>query len=122
MRIASADDELTAPGILHDPVPVRALVDSGAANVATRRNLLTPYGYKTIEEIEAKKLAEGRVEGRTEGLATAVLAVLAARGLVPDDERVALVRACSDMTLLQRWLTRAAVADSLAAVFDGSSV
>jgi hypothetical protein len=118
MRIHDADDELTAPGILHNPVPVRALVDSSAANVAALRNLLTPYGYKSIEEIEARKLAEGRAEGRTEGLAAAVLDVLAARGLVPDDERVALIRTCNDTTLLQRWLTRAAVADSLAAVFD----
>lgn len=121
MRIHDADDELTAPGILHNPVPVRALVDSSAANVAALRNLLTPYGYKSIEEIEAKKRAEGRAEGLAEGantMAAALLDVLAARCLVPDDAQVQQIRSCRDLSTLQRWLTRAAVADSLAAVFD----
>lgn len=100
---------------------MRALVDSSAANVAALRNLLTPYGYKTIEEIEAKKLAEGRAEGLAEGankMAAALLDVLAARRLVPDDVRVRQIRECRDFSTLQRWLTRAAVADSLATVFD----
>lgn len=114
VRTFAADEELTAPGILHNPVLVRALVDSSAANVAALRNLLTPYGYRSVEEIEAKKSAEGEVIG----LATALLGVLAARGLVPDDARVATIRGCRDRETLQKWLARAAVADSLAGLFD----
>jgi hypothetical protein len=114
MRIYNADEELTAPGILHNPVPVRALVDPDAATVAVLRNVLTPYGYKSVEEIETKK----RAEGLAEGLATGLLGVLAARGLVPDDAQVEAIRQCRDQVLLQKWLARAAVADSLAGLFD----
>jgi hypothetical protein len=110
MRIYNADEELTAPGILHNPVPVRALVDPDAATVAVLRNVLTPYGYKSVEEIEAKKFAEGA--------ATALLGVLAARGLVPNDAQVEAIRRCRDLATLQKWVTRAAVADSLAGLFD----
>lgn len=114
MRTCGADDELTAPGILQNPVPVRALVDPDAANVAALRNLLTPYGYRSVDEIEATKLAEGLAEG----LATALLGVLAARGLVPSDAQVETIRRCRDQARLQRWLARAAVADSLTGVLD----
>lgn len=34
VRVVGAEDELTAPGILANPVPVRALVDTNAATVA----------------------------------------------------------------------------------------
>lgn len=106
VRVCGADDELTAPGILHNPVPVRALVDPDAAQAAVVRNVLTPYGYRSVEELEAAKLAD------------ALLVVLAARRLVPDDAQLAAIRRCRDQATLQRWLTRAAVADSLAGVFD----
>lgn len=118
VRVVGADDELVAPGILQNPVPVRALVDPAAANVAALRNLLTPYGYRSVEELEAAKRAEGLTEGEARGLAAALLGVLEARKLIPSDDRVAEIRRCTDRATLQRWLARAAVADSLAAVFD----
>jgi hypothetical protein len=53
MRLLNGDEELTAPGILQNPVPVRALVDRDAANEATLRNLLNRKGYESLEAIEA---------------------------------------------------------------------
>ncbi|HEY8379242.1 MAG TPA: hypothetical protein VIK91_22265, partial [Nannocystis sp.] len=125
VRVVGADDELTAPGILANPVPVRALVDTNEATVAALRNLLSKYGYRSVEEIEAKNRAAGKAEGRAEGhvegkvagKAEALLAVLAARGLIPDDARAAEIRATRDEALLQRWIARAAVATTIDAVF-----
>lgn len=110
VQIFGAEDSLTAPGILKNPVPVRALVDASAANAATLRNLLQVHGYESVEDIETRKHSEGGID--------ALLTVLAARGLVPGDEQIAAIRACRDPAVLQRWLARAAVATSLAAVFD----
>ena len=78
------------------------------------RDLLGPYGHRSVEELAARK----RAEGETEGLIKGLLGVLAARGLVPSDAQVAAIRECRDAAVLQRWLTRAAVADAIAAVFD----
>lgn len=109
VRVFGADDELTAPGILQNSVPVRALVEPEAATAVMMRNLLGPYGYRSVEELAART--------RADGIAESLLAVLAARGLVPSDAQVAEIRGCRDAAVLQRWLTRAAVADAIAAVF-----
>ncbi|HSK75224.1 MAG TPA: hypothetical protein VLQ45_02105 [Thermoanaerobaculia bacterium] len=63
-------------------------------------------------------LAEGRVEGRAEEAARALLTVLRARGLaVPDTVRERIL-AQKDPERLERWLEKAAVANSVAAVLD----
>ena len=54
VRLVNADEELTAPDILQNPVPVRALVDPEASNEATLRNLLNRKGYRSLEDVEAK--------------------------------------------------------------------
>lgn len=110
VSIHGADDSLTAPGILQNPVPVRALVEAGAANAATLRNLLQMHGYESVEEIENRKLAEG--------LARGLMATFAGRGLVPDDQQLAVIRSCKDPAVLGRWLDRATVATSVADVLD----
>ena len=61
---------------------------------------------------------DGRAEGRVEGEASAVLRVLAARGIdVPEDAR-ARIRACADVRQLDAWLDRAVVATSITDLFD----
>ena len=71
-------------------------------------------------------LTEGRTEGRTEGLtegrtqeaARNLLTVLRARGIsVPDAVRERIL-AQQDPERLERWLEKAAVASSVAAVLD----
>jgi len=63
-------------------------------------------------------LTEGLAKGRTEEAARAVLTVLRVRGIaVPDDVRERIL-AEKDPERLERWLEKAAVAASAAAVFD----
>ena len=48
MRLCMPGDELTAPGILKNPVPVLAMYDREAAHEATLRNLLQRRGYESL--------------------------------------------------------------------------
>ena len=64
VRILSATDTLEAPGILRNPVLVRALFDRREAHRATLRNLLQREGYEDLEAV----LQEGREMGRKAGL------------------------------------------------------
>lgn len=79
-------------------------------------------GYEYQSDFARKYVAQGRAEGRAEGLcgqaARCLLTVLRARGFdVPDDvhERILAQR---DLELLRHWLEKAVVAPSVAAVFD----
>lgn len=109
LRTVDGEGVLTAPGILQNPVPVRALVDPEASNEATLRNLLNRKGYGSLEAVrESGQCAEAR---------QAILTVLSARGLAVSDEVRARVAACADLPTLGRWLARAAVLpDALEAV------
>ena len=63
-------------------------------------------------------LTEGLTKGRTEEAARALLTVLRARGIaVPDAVRERIL-AQKDPERLERWLEKAAVAASVAAVID----
>lgn len=56
-------------------------------------------------------------QGRAEGEATAVLAVLAARGIDVPEEARSRITGCTDLDQLEQWLRRAATADSLQDLF-----
>jgi hypothetical protein len=88
-------------------------------NEAARHALETMMkGYEYQSDFARKYLAQGRTEGRAEEAARAVLTVLRARGLmVPDVVRERLL-AERDPERLERWLEKAAVASSTAALFD----
>ncbi|HKH48663.1 MAG TPA: hypothetical protein VKM72_28700 [Thermoanaerobaculia bacterium] len=76
------------------------------------------FAKKYVAQGRAEGLAEGRTEGRTEEAARTVLAVLRARGMaVPDSIRERIL-AQKDPERLERWLEKAAVAASVAAVLD----
>jgi hypothetical protein len=85
----------------------------------------SPYVRKVREQYVAwmrKTLAEGKAEGKAEGAvegkAQALLTVLDARGfLVPAAER-ARIRACTDLTTLDRWIAQAVAAKSLDAALE----
>jgi Uma2 family endonuclease len=113
-RIANPGEELEAPGILVNPVPVEALYDREAAQRVIFRNLLQRQGYSNLDEVRA----EGRVEGEAQALRRAVVTVLQGRGLAVDDTlRNALVAA--DPAVLEsvlRQAVTASAAEVLAAV------
>src|SRR5262245_58209668 len=88
-------------------------------NEAARRALEAMMkGYEYQSDFAKKYVAQGRTEGRAEEAARAVLTVLRVRGLaVPDAVRERIL-AQKDPERLERWLERAAVASSAAAVLD----
>jgi hypothetical protein len=109
-RVALPGEVLLAPGVLRNAVRVEALYDPDAAREAALTNLLQRKGYASLESVRS----EGKIEGKIEGKAESVLAVLVARRFEISDELRAVVRACRDETLLDRWLQRAISAHSLA--------
>jgi hypothetical protein len=110
MRVVAAGEELEAPGVLKNRVPVVALFDRDAAHEVALRNLLQRKGYESLEAISA----DAELRGKAEGKAEALLMVLAARGFVVDAHTRATVLACTDAAQLQQWITRAVTAASLA--------
>ncbi|MCP3964514.1 MAG: Uma2 family endonuclease [bacterium] len=104
MRTVEPGDELWAPGILRNPVPVEALYDWEVGREVTLRNLLQRHGYDSLEEV--------RAEGKAATLRRSILEVLSARELSLADTVRSAIDACQDPVVLNRWLRRAATADS----------
>jgi hypothetical protein len=78
----------------------------------------TDFAKKYVAQGHAEGLTEGLTQGRTEEAARAVLTVLRVRGLaVPDAVRERIL-AQRDPERLERWLEKAAVAASVAAILD----
>jgi Uma2 family endonuclease len=116
MRILNPGEQLEAPGILANPVPVEALYDGEAARQVIFRNLLERQGYAGLEDVRAEGEVQGRAEGEIQGLREAVREVLTARGFtVADDLRAALAR-CVDPAVLRSVLRRSATASSVAEI------
>jgi Uma2 family endonuclease len=101
---------LTAPGVLKNPVRVEALYDRDEAERATLTNLLQRQGYEDLEGVLAA--------GRNEGLASAVLAVLEARGIRITKAARERVARCADGAELGRWVRRAAVVQKVGELFE----
>jgi hypothetical protein len=96
-------------------------------NEAARRALEAMMkGYEYQSDFAKKYVAQGRAEGLTEGLtrgrieeaARAVLTVLRVRGLAVSDAARERILSQKDPERLERWLEKAAVAPSVAAVLD----
>jgi hypothetical protein len=117
VRIALPGDELEAPGILANAVPVAALFDKDEARRADLNNLLQRFGYGSVEKIRAEGKTEGKAEGKAEGRAEALLRVLRARGLPPTAKQRRRVLGCTDASLLDRWIERAVTCSSIDEMF-----
>jgi predicted transposase/invertase (TIGR01784 family) len=86
-------------------------------------------GERLIEQGRAEGLAKGRVEGQAEGLAkglqglrTAIVAALSARGLSVSVAGQARIASCSDVETLTRWLASAVTAAVEADVFRAETL
>ena len=132
-RVVDGDGELLAPGILQNPVPVRALIDRTAAHEAALRNLLARKGYASLDAVREEGREAGREEGREAGreegreegheeavvvARDALLGQLRARGWTLRPELAARVQACGELSTLLRWLTRAVTFDGPDAALD----
>ena len=106
MRTVLPGKQLTAPGVLKNPVRVEALYDRDEAERATLTNLLQRQGYEDLEAVLAA------------GLVSAVIAVLEARGIRITKAARERIAQCADAAQLDRWVRRAAVVNKLAEMFD----
>ncbi|HYO70118.1 MAG TPA: hypothetical protein VEU33_28980 [Archangium sp.] len=70
------------------------------------------------QRLRAEGRRVGRVEGVAEGMANAVLMILAARGVRMGDKSRQRILGCTDLATLDRWLKRALHADRLSEVLD----
>ncbi len=104
VEVKAGGEELTAPGILRNPVPVLALFDRAAGHRAVFRNLLQREGYENLDAVRM----EGWKEGQARGLAEAILAVLESRLKTVDATSRERILICRDLDLLRRWAIRAA--------------
>lgn len=99
--VAQANEELTLPGVLGRPVPVAALFDPRAADLATFQNLLARFGFVHPDDAReegreegreaglAEGLDRGREEGRVEALRATARLVLGHRGVADADAAIA---------------------------------
>ncbi len=71
-------------------------------------------------EGRAEGVAEGRAEGVAQGKANAILLVLEQRGIHVPAEAHDRITGCSDLGLLDTWLTRALTATSAAEIFEAA--
>ncbi|MEM9456595.1 MAG: Uma2 family endonuclease [Myxococcota bacterium] len=108
MRTLGPGEQLTAPGILRNAVPVEAMYDRTVAHELTLRNLLQRRGYETLDAV--------RQEGHEQGLAQAMVDVLRARGLTVEPSVQARILAERDPAVLSRWITAAVTTDSAASL------
>jgi hypothetical protein len=74
--------------------------------------------YEYQSDFARKYVAQGRAEGEARGRAQALLTILSSRGIVVPDDLQALILACKDLATLDRWIARAATADSADEVLD----
>jgi hypothetical protein len=84
---------------------------------AARRHLEALMTTTQLREYQSefvrRHVSQGRVEGRVEGEANALLAVLDARGIEVPPEARARITGCTDVDQLEAWLRRAATADTI---------
>ncbi|WP_437728413.1 Rpn family recombination-promoting nuclease/putative transposase [Sorangium sp. So ce861] len=95
----------------------------------TRTATFTPEEWEVYERAKmaeqdargalAVARQEGHESGELSGKATAILAVLAARGVSVSAEALARIEACREPATLDRWIRRAATAASIEEVFAG---
>jgi len=104
VSVAHPGEELTAPGILANPVPVKALYEGEAARTVVLRNLLQRQGYANLEAVKAESLQQATCE------------VLAARGFAVDDAFRAALAGEGNLEILTTVLRRAATASSTAEI------
>ncbi len=109
MHTARPGEQLEAPGILRNSVPVEALYDWEVGQEVTLRNLLQRRGFESLKEVQA------------EGLRASILDVFAARDLAVDDEARAAIATCRDPEILKRWHRQAVTAASATDVFGAAT-
>jgi len=113
-------EQLEAPGILQNAVPVEAMYEPSVARDATLRNLLQREGYTDLASVRAEGRAEGREEGQLRGARQALRAAITARGWTTPPAVDTRISQTTNATTLQSWLVQVIQAARLDAVFTDS--
>jgi Uma2 family endonuclease len=118
---------------LEVPLPIEAVIHGAKADDAVQRALAAKRN-PVLEAIRAEDRAEGKAEGRAEGKAEgraegraegkaegraegkaeAVIALLVARGVLPDSAERDMILGERDLARLERWIVRAVACTSVA--------
>ena len=91
---------------------------AGDAVKKTLEDQMERAEYQYQSDFAKKYIAEGKAEGKAEGRAEAIVRILQRRSVALSSEQRQRILACADLTLLDTWLDRAAVAETAADVFD----
>ena len=103
-------EELAAPGILRNPIPVDALYDRRVAQGVELRNLLQREGYASLDAV--------RAEGAFGEARAALRRILEVRGIAIGAPQASAIEGCRDLGTLDAWQRRAIVAASAAEIFS----
>jgi hypothetical protein len=118
-EVLGLDAVLHAPGVLKNPVPVRALFDRDVAQELTLKNLLQRQGIEDLDAALTQSREEGKEEGREAGQRTLVERLVATR-FGPLDETSRLRLATLDAAQLGLLAERLLTAPSLAEIWPES--
>lgn len=91
------------------PLLIRDLVTAGRASLAMARALVASNNEVIVEECE---------KARAQGMGSALVAVLAARGLASSADQRAVILTTRDVSQLERWLASAVTCSSVAELLD----
>ena len=116
-RLVYSGDELTAPGILQNSVPVDALFDREAAHEVTLRNLLQRKGFASLEDVHERGKREGLDEGKLEGKLDVLRQILTARGLDLTAEQRRRINDCKEIVQVEMWIQRSLGATQTSEIF-----
>lgn len=114
---------LDAEGMIEDrclsaPLAVRALLDAAAADLAVARALIARKNPVIEEHVQARE-ATGFRRGYLEAQRKTLQLVLMQRRLALDAQQRAMLEACEDPDLLDRWLAEASTATQTDEIFPG---
>ncbi len=114
MKSYTAEEELHAPGILRNPIPVRALFEEQAGDRVALRNLLAREGYSGLDAVRE----EGREEGELATRRATILEIFAERRLEIDAGVREAIASCSDLETLKLWSRKAVTVDSAREILE----
>ncbi|NYH52507.1 hypothetical protein HNR06_002096 [Nocardiopsis arvandica] len=75
-------------------------------------------GHRWQSDFAREYVGLGREEGREEGVAHSVVAVLTARGLTVSDQVRRRIESCTDLETLEAWVPKAVTVDRPEDLFD----
>lgn len=91
---------------------------SSAAIRHILEELVSATAWPVHSPFAKQHFGRGKAEGMAEGEAEAILLVLQARGLEVTAEQHARISACTDLSQLKTWVTRAVTVPATSELFD----